>query len=320
MARKANGPRVNRTAKAAAAQGMVVTEPLLVMPVEPRCTCCGTAYDKFAGNFTITRSPLFAATGGYATICNKCRDDLFDKMTNEMHISDEAACERICALFDLPLCREYLSLIAGERKSETPMGIYTRNVALRRSNARLKTYTETYAESGPGVRPQKDSKDLMLMQTFGEGFKDFEYAEIQQHYDDFVESYGEPEDKSKKEAYIALALLCFRQRREAKSGKDFVALSKAQRDIIDQYHLRALNREEMTTIRPDVDIETIERYCPAEVYENPKLFMDFAGFGKYLKRFFIRPQINMTTGVYTPDPEYDPDDDPAGGSDANVRD
>ena len=82
------------------------------------------------------------------------------------------------------------------------------------------------------------------------------------HYDDFVESYGEPEDKSKKEAYIALALLCFRQRREAKSGKDFVALSKAQRDIIDQYHLRALNREEMTTIRPDVeDVYKRQTYC-----------------------------------------------------------
>jgi hypothetical protein len=51
-------------------------------------------------------------------------------------------------------------------------------------------------------------------------------------------------------------------------------------------------------------VREIERFCPAEDYENQKKYHDYEGIGEYCERFIFRPLKNWLTGSKDKDKEF----------------
>ena len=64
------------------------------------CQTCGKSYKRRRGNFSPSKSPIYAGTDGYLNTCKNCVDNLFTQYTEFFGGNEERAIERICQLFD----------------------------------------------------------------------------------------------------------------------------------------------------------------------------------------------------------------------------
>lgn len=64
-------------------------------PKKYKCTCCGASFDKQAGNFPRSASPLYQSNDGFVTICNSCRDTYYSHLVN-LYSGNEDMLYNIC--------------------------------------------------------------------------------------------------------------------------------------------------------------------------------------------------------------------------------
>lgn len=299
MPKKRTGVKIQRSAKA----GIVNVEPIYIDDREHYCTCCGRAYERLGGNFTKSNSPLFAGNGGYVSICNACRDGLYENLAKE--VGDNAAIERICQLFDLPYVDESIGWDVADGR--TKLTAYVAGLNLTQNGNQV-TYTKGYLTEKK-VRRKQDISD-QAVKLFGRGYGVNEYADLMGYYRDVIDTYGEPQDADRTTTYASIALLDYQIRKAGRSTpKEIGTLLNARTNTISTAGLKkkasSMNETLGLTIR---DIETM---TPAEFYKDKKLYKDFFGIGQYIERFFTRVMRNMLTGTREEDPEYSVGDDDA---------
>lgn len=309
MPKTRKGPRANVTKKA----GIVNVEQIYLDERPHYCSCCGKEYDKLSGNFTPTRSPLYAANGGYGTVCNTCRDGWYDSVF-QMTGSEEASVERTCQIFDLFYDP---SLISYENNHEghSRFGSYITRLNLMQSRKKQAiTYTDSYKElfKTKQTEVKKDAYKL-----FGRKYSPAEYEDLMVFYNDAVEYYGEPESTQVASVYAALAQLEYQRVLAGKgSPKDLTDIVKQKLDLVTKMGLKP-KEEKIAKEEPDELgslIRSIEEYAPAEYYADKKRYRDFFGIGKYIERFILRPMRNMMLGTRDEDEEFSVGDDGDGGT------
>lgn len=79
------------------------------------CQTCGKHYKKRKGNFSPSKSPIYAGTDGYMNTCKNCVDELFIHYTNfsmvmkNVLLKEYASC-LICTLMKVPLLHQEKSV------------------------------------------------------------------------------------------------------------------------------------------------------------------------------------------------------------------
>ena len=108
------------------------------------CQTCGKHYKKRKGNFSPSKSPIYAGTDGYMNTCKNCVDELFIHYTNFFNGNEERAIERICQLFDLYFNESALAASRKISEDRSRISVYISKIQIKPHTG--KTYSDTLIE------------------------------------------------------------------------------------------------------------------------------------------------------------------------------
>ena len=112
------------------------------------CCRCGTAYNKQAGFFTVSHSPLYRGSG-YLPFCNNCVDKMFEQYKTELGDERKAA-YRMCMKMDLYWNEDAYATVEKTAGAYSRIRRYVSSMNLNRYID--KTFDDTIAEEEIKVR------------------------------------------------------------------------------------------------------------------------------------------------------------------------
>lgn len=286
-----------------------------------RCTACGKGYVRQKDNFNMSPSPYYAGNDGYLHICKRCVDRAFDHYRDEVFDGDqdramEMLCSTINTCFDETAWanakkhpqanRSKVSVYFSKLNlSQTKGASYVDTIVHREANKIENATTIQDIQNNP-----KMATSMNTVQLFGLGFSDQEYETLQYEYDDWVEKYGEPDDKRHDELYKSICYLKLQFQKAVQNGDQGIGtLAKTYKEYINaattELEDRRQKKEDSVKLDPlGTWIADIEKYTPAEYYKDKELFRDADGIGGYASRFIFRPLKNLLTGTKELDKEF----------------
>lgn len=283
------------------------------------CSKCGEIFDTHT-YFYKTSSVLYSGTK-YYPICKHCMGRIYSLYV-EQYNDKKMAMKRFCMAFDIYYAATAFESCVND-KPDTLIGSYIRQMNL--GQYRGKTF-DTSLEEGfrftdeltavptretkkrkskaDSAKPVKVKRDDL--EKWGEGFDPSDYRVLNDHYNSLKEA--NPNCDSNQEIFINdLCYIKMQQMKAIREGKtdDFNKMTKTYRETFSQAGLKTVrgtsSAEDFTF---GVNIETIEKYTPAEYYKNKTLYKDFDNIGDYVKRFLLRPLRNLQHGTTERDYEY----------------
>lgn len=285
------------------------------------CTACGKGYTRQKDNFNVSPSPYYAKNGGYLTICRHCLDKSYDYYKDEVFGGDQdKAMELLCATINTCFDENTWAIAKKHPQSNrSKVSIYFSKLNL--SQTKGTSYADTIIlreankiENAVSIQSIEESSNtgtsVETVRLFGLGFGEPDYETLQYEYDDWVQKYGEPEDKRQDELYKSLCYLKLQLQKSVQNGDAGIgALAKTYKEYINaattELEDRKQKKEDAVKLDPlGVWISDIERFTPAEYYKDKKLYHDADGLGSYASRFIFRPLKNLLTGSKELDKEF----------------
>ena len=285
------------------------------------CTACGKGFMRQKDNFNVSPSPYYTKNGGYLTVCKNCLDKAFEYYRDEVFDGDQdKAMELLCATINT--CYDEVAWANAKKhpqSNRSKVSLYFSKLNL--SQTKGASYADTIifreankVENATSIQAVEDNPNMSTsidtIKSFGLGFGEADYETLQYEYDDWVEKYGEPEDKRQDELYKSLCYLKLQLQKSVQNGDAGIgALAKTYKEYINaattELEDRKQKKEDAVRLDPlGVWISEIEKYTPAEYYKDKKLYHDADGFGSYASRFIFRPLKNLLTGSKELDKEF----------------
>ncbi|RHO20428.1 hypothetical protein DW225_01615 [Ruminococcus sp. AM18-44] len=157
------------------------------------CQTCGKSYKRRKGNFSPSKSPIYAGTDGYLNTCKNCVDNLFTQYTEFFGGNEERAIERICQLFDFYFNESALAASKKISEDRSRISVYISKIQLKPHIG--KTYSDTLLESKQNtIDSMDDTMDYGEMDSiqlkkavsvWGFGFSPEEYSILNDMFDDW---------------------------------------------------------------------------------------------------------------------------------------
>lgn len=320
MPSKQNAPVVRQVKRSTAKRGKVAEPEPTVMY---KCARCGAEYDKQQGNFSRTRSPMWAnGSGGYLPVCHNCTNELYHHYEEALG-SREKALERMCMKFDIYWSPRVYKMMFGAVAQENQFKSYVTKTMLQ--HVRHESYDDTLdddaVDNGDLVLPKEElqkAHDLGETQItpedierWGGGYTKEEYRMMDAHYR--MLTAGETNIEFLRDKYIRDMCNIHVQSVRAMANKD----TKGYADLLTLYQ-KVAQTAQIKVQNTDIDtsndtygkwLAEIEKYTPAEYYADKKRYRDFFGIQEYCERFIYRPLKNLITGSKDKDKEFNLDED-----------
>lgn len=282
------------------------------------CCQCNKHFNSLT-QFYKTYSGLYAGTG-YLPICKSCFGKLFDFYLNK-YSDIRKAMQRICMAFDLyyndsifDTCNDGTNVMIGNYIKRLNMAQYkgrTFDTTLREGfEFNKNTILNTKKKNSSEIKKQEEQNVNEInsadIEKWGIGFEKVDYDILNSHYK--LLKTANPNCDSNQEIFINdLCYIKMQQMKAVRDGKvdDYNKLTDSYRKTFTQAGLKTVrdsNINEDFTI--GINVETIEKYTPAEYYKNKSLYKDFDNIGEYITRFMLRPLRNLMHGTKDRDYEY----------------
>lgn len=273
------------------------------------CSKCGYATTKIEEFYK--SSSESHTTNGRVHICKECLNNMLNIYTIK-YKSQRKAMKRICMILDWYYKDE---LYEGAIKlGAAVIGNYAKK--LFSSSSRGKTFENSVREGfsfndEPVVVDHDEEKKREAVSQedidkWGEGFDPTDYRVLNNH-EKLLKS-ANPNCDSNQEIYITDLCYTKMQQMKALHSDD----RKGYSDMSEQYR-RFFNDSGLKTVKDSsvdegftfgVNIETVEKYTPAEYYKDKELYKDFDGLENYFERFILRPLKNLMHGTSNRDAEF----------------
>lgn len=284
------------------------------------CVCCGKHYVKQKGNFPATRSPLFAANNYYLPFCRHCIEKHFEQLVDYFSGNEEKAIDRICQIADWYYRDDTWAAAKKVATGNARAVMYPSKMVMSQSSGKGTTYLDTIRDrSLTVVQSYDDFEDLQeqgetgitkrQIKQWGLGFEEAEYKQLDEHYRSLKESI-DTNDVVQDTLAKDLCEIKIQQIRARNKGDvdTFQKLTKLYQDTLKSANLK-VRTGEMNTLTDDEVcwgnfIRDVEKFAPAEIYRDRKLFADVDGFKEYLERHVLRPVRNFFMGTREMDPEF----------------
>lgn len=292
-----------------------------------RCCCCGKEYNRQNANFNASKSPIYSGNNNYVTMCKHCVDQMYEKYV-ELYSGDEGkAVERICQLLDMYYDESVFATSRKVNANNSRISSYISRLNLNQ-NASCKTYSDTlkkrWAEDVKNItsfdqfdqiKDDDSQLDDETIKFFGLGFTEDEYLTLKYQYESWIQAYGEPADKVKEELYKQLSYQQLQIQKAIQSGDNISSLSNTYRNTLEAANLKVEKDVEQLGLDPYGKwVSEIEKYSPAEYFQDKKIYDDFDKLREYIERFIYRPLKNLFTGSKDLDNEFKVHDDKDDGS------
>lgn len=293
------------------------------------CVCCGKHYKLQKGNFPISLSPLFAANNNYLPFCKHCIDKYYSQLVEYFTGNEEKAIDRVCQVADWYYMDDIWASTRKISADRSRVGAYPSKMQLPQWKDKGTTYIDTITDRASVVlQSYEDFEDKReqgeigvtkaQVKRWGLGFEESEYRQLDDHYKSLSENI-DTNDVVQDTLAKDLCEIKIQQIRARNKGDvdTFQKLTKLYQDTLKSANLK-VRTGEMNTLTDDEVcwgnfIRDVEKFVPAEIYRDRKLFADVDGFKEYLERHVLRPVRNFFLGTREMDLEYsvgaDDDDD-----------
>lgn len=275
-----------------------------------KCPVCGTPYKKLDDNFPASQSELYSGWDYHLSICKRCMDRLFEHYTQVYGGDEDAAIRRICEKFDIYYS---VSLLNASRKiTKTRSRIHTYVSKANLIQYKGKTYDTTLDEERENgvVDNPDDIEDLTqykltpkMVKFWGSGYGPNVYPTLQGYYDELLKLCTDKPDVKKQKMMKNLCLLEYQMQINIQAGKDIGTLSNSYKSMFEAAELKT-DSADISNDSFGRWIMDIEKYCPAEFYQDKKKYHDFFGIVEYIERFMFRPLKNLIFGTKEKEKEY----------------
>lgn len=275
-----------------------------------KCPVCGTLYKKLEDNFPASQSELYAGWDYHLPICKRCMDRLFEHYTGVYGGDEDTAIRRICEKFDIYYS---VSLLNASRKiTKTRSRIHTYVSKANLIQYKGKTYDTTLDEERENgvVDNPDDIEDLTqykltpkMVKFWGSGYGPNVYPTLQGYYDELLKLCADKPDVKKQKMMKNLCLLEYQMQINIQAGKDIGTLSNSYKSMFEAAELKT-DSADISNDSFGRWIMDIEKYCPAEFYQDKKKYHDFFGIVEYIERFMFRPLKNLIFGTKEKEKEY----------------
>lgn len=294
-------------------------KPASKKPQTYYCFRCGREYTKQLGNFSKTRSPMWAQNDGFLPVCNQCTRELYEHYFETFN-SKEAALRRLCMKFDVFWADSVYKMTLGGAVRDNPFKEYVSKSNLQQ--VRGTSYDDTLdneaIENGDLILAKEQIHDAVQageidlstddLDRWGPGYTAEEYAAMNRHYQELTQNEKKL-DFLKEKAVRDLCMINIQTTRALMKNDN-----KGYSDLLQLYqktaawaHLKIAAEIDTSADTWGVWLANIEEYTPAEYYADKTKYRDFFGIGDYLKRFIYRPLKNWLTGSKEKDKEFNLD-------------
>lgn len=275
------------------------------------CWCCGHEYTKLRSNFTPTNFPLFKLYG-YYPVCKKCTDKFYTEMISFFDGSEEKAIEFICMMYGIYFHETPLAASKKISEHRNRMSVYSSKVQINpwTGLSWLDTLKDRFNENDRPIESLDDIEDTpqykltpKMIKFWGAGYEPKVYLTLQGYYDELLKLCSEKPDVKKQKMMKNLCLLEYQMQINIQAGKDIGTLSNSYKSMFEAAELKTENAD----ISNDAFgkwVMDIEKYCPAEFYQDKKKYHDFFGIKEYIERFMFRPLKNLILGTKEKESEY----------------
>lgn len=280
--------------------------------------CCSCGESLAQSNFYKSYSGFYY--DGRLPICKNCFSRKFGQYAAEYH-SNKKAMQRMCMAFDIFFDEDLFDKC--DTNDDTVVGNYFRK--LNMSQYKGKTFENTIQngfELSGDRKPIKEKRVAFVdqygneqddeqisskdIEKWGVGLEPIDYEILNNHYR--LLSNSNPQYDSNVEIFIID--LCYTKMQQMKAVResrvdDYKKLTESYIKSFTQAGLKTVkdaNAIEDFTI--GVNVETIEKYTPAEFYKNKSLYKDHDNIGDYINRFLLRPLRNLMRGTKDRDDEF----------------
>lgn len=281
------------------------------------CCQCNENFNSVT-QFYKSYSELYARTG-YLPICKNCFNKLFNSYIQKYGDARKAM-QRICMAFDLyyndaifDTCDDGTDAMLGNYIKRLNMNQYKGRTFSKSLDEGFEfNKTSSHKKKNNNSEKQEENKPTVDkinpadIEKWGIGFDNVDYDILNSHYR--LLKTANPNCDSNQEIFIIdLCYTKMQQMKAVREGRvdDYNKLTDSYRKSFTQAGLKTVkdsNINEEFTI--GVNVETIEKYTPAEYYKNKELYRDFDNIGDYINRFLLRPLRNLMHGTKDRDYEY----------------
>lgn len=261
------------------------------------------------GDFYISTNPVFFKNGRMH-VCKACIKEF-------CYVDGVFSIERfknILMLLDLPfLNKEFESALAD--KGET-IGVYIKNLYL---NHKGKVANDS--DSGLGNLSNKNSEindfevTKEMFRVWGRGKTPEDYEWLEETYKEWTTKY-KSDTLSEQKTFRFLTLKELEIMKGREEGKNVDKQEETYRkfmsdaNVVPRDATASMDSEKQNVF--SLWIKEVEKYKPAEYFEDKSIYEDFDGIKEYLNRFVYRPLKNLLTGSREFDIEYNVENEDIG--------
>lgn len=274
----------------------------------PMCGAENTEKDLYIG-----KSEIYSFYGKIP-FCKPCIEKIFKKYLNE-YKDDKKAIYLMCQRLDIPFKYSAYEGASKEAKSKK-MDVYKTYFIKLNSLGGTNNYGSCFDDSdkwedGDIVAYELDLDDFevtpKMIRFWGRGYSKEDYVYLEDAYKEWTTRY-KCDTLAEEKTYKLLSLKELEIMKAREKGKDVDKLEETFRKLMSDANVtpreaNAINDpENMNSL--GIWIKDIEKYRPAEYFEDKKIYSDFDSLKEYLDRFVFRPLKNLLLGTREFDKDF----------------
>lgn len=279
---------------------------------EKICNCCGR--NKKIAEFYQSNS--FANRySGTLPICKTCVGKIYDEYYR-MFESEKVAMYYTCLELNVCFNSSMFNAARDDVRLKEKCTPFWRGYMQKLNSIGKKNKIpegSRYSDSLDDVQESENGEDEVftaskeVINRWGEGFRDEDYQWLEQNYAEWYQN----NDAEKMSVQRLLQMICVKEleiRNARKAGVATDKLEKSLRELMNDTNLTprnmSVNNESDSTKTFGLWIKDVEKYKPAEYFEDKSIYHDFDGIKEYFDRFIMRPMKNLLTGSRDFDGEF----------------
>lgn len=238
---------------------------------------------------------------GKVSICKECMKEYvyIDKQINIDRF------KKILMLCDLPFfSREFESALSDSKET---IGVYMKNIYL---NYKDKTWNDGEIDKKTEIKTDEDSDFTVtkeMKKRWGRNYSTDDYEFLEDTYYEWCNKYkSDTLSEQKTFQFLTLKELEIRKAREQGSSTDKLEETyrrfSSDANVIPRDANAMNDSENLNTL--GIWTRDIEKYRPAEYFEDKKVYNDNDNMKSYYERFILRPLKNLLIGTREFDREF----------------